>query len=188
MFDLLLGSVGLLVLACLLPFLAIVLKLVDGGPLFYVRERLGQGGSKFKMVKLRTMVSGSDADVASLRTRGRFDERVTPVGRLLRRLYIDELPQFWNVVKGEMSVVGPRPEYAELVSGLEKLDSRFRDREVAKPGVTGLAQVTLPHATSEADAVLRLEYDLAYIGRGSLVEDCRIVVRTILRLFKFQGM
>ena len=188
MFDLLLGSVGLVVLACLLPFLVIVLKVVDGGPLFYVRERLGQGGYKFKMVKFRTMVSGSDADVASLRTRGIDDERVTPVGRLLRRLYIDELPQFWNVVKGEMSVVGPRPEYAELVSGLEKLDSRFRDREVAKPGVTGLAQVTLPHATSEEDAVLRLGYDLAYIERGSLGEDCRIVGRTVLRLFKFEGM
>ena len=188
MFDLLLGFVGLLLLACLFPFLAITLKLVDGGPLFYVRERLGQGGSKFKMVKFRTMVCGSDRDVGSLRTRGRDDERITVVGRWLRRLYIDELPQFWNVLKGEMSVVGPRPEYTELVSGLVKLDLRFRDREIAKPGVTGLAQVTLPHSTSDEDAVLRLEYDLAYIERGSLVEDCRIVGRTVLRVFKFEGM
>ena len=188
MFDLLLGSVGLMILVCLFPFLAIALKLVDGGPLFYVRERLGQGGSKFNMIKFRTMVCGSDVDISSLRTQGRFDDRVTPVGRWLRRLYIDELPQFWNVVKGEMSVVGPRPEYAELVSGLEELDPRFRNREVAKPGVTGLAQITLPHAISEEDAVLRLEYDLTYIERGSLVEDCRIVGRTVLRLFKFEGM
>jgi lipopolysaccharide/colanic/teichoic acid biosynthesis glycosyltransferase len=151
------------------------------GPLLYSQTRLGRRGKPFRIYKIRTMhyecerISGP-----AWSTRG--DPRVFPIGRLLRRTHIDELPQLWNILRGDMSLVGPRPERPEFVPQLERLLPCYRQRLNVQPGLTGLAQVHLP-PDSDLDSVRRkLAFDLYYIGRGSLWLDLRILAATFCKL------
>jgi lipopolysaccharide/colanic/teichoic acid biosynthesis glycosyltransferase len=163
-------------------FTAILIRLTSRGPAFYLQTRVGKGGRLFKIYKLRTMyhnverTSGACWSVAG-------DPRVTSFGRFLRTTHIDELPQLFNVLRGQMSLVGPRPERPEFVAVLEREIPRYRDRLLVRPGVTGLAQVYLPPDTDLDSVRRKLVYDLAYIGRMSFWLDIRLMICTGLRIF-----
>lgn len=178
--------VAILAIALLFPVLlwaALRIRLEDGGPVLFVQRRLGRGNRFFDMYKLRTMHS-SEADPQGARSTGRGDERVTRIGRRLRRTSIDELPQLWNVLRGEMSIVGPRP-HAPASQASDKLfweiDRRYWKRHALKPGITGLAQVRGQRGSTEHEGDLadRLQSDLEYIAGWTLQRDFWIVLRTL---------
>lgn len=160
---------------------AIAVKLTSRGPIIYSQVRLGKGGKPFTMHKLRTMVNNCEKHSgAKWSTPG--DPRVTLVGRFLRKTHIDELPQLWNVLRGEMSLVGPRPERPEFVCQLERVLPRYRDRLLIRPGLSGLAQVQLP-PDSDLDSVRRkLAHDLYYVHKLTFWLDFRILCTTALNL------
>ena len=170
------GSV--LVLASpLLALAALTVKLEDGGPVFYRQTRVGRNGVDFDLLKLRTMVVGAETMGAGLSV-DRGDPRITGTGRLLRKLSLDELPQLWNVVRGEMSVIGPRPTLRYQV---EQYDERQRHRLDVKPGITGWAQVNGRASLPWAD---RIELDVWYVEHRSPLLDLRILARTPVALFR----
>lgn len=156
---------------------ALAIKLDSRGHVFYCQERLGLGGKQFWVWKLRTMVA--DAEVEGPRQATEDDPRITRVGRLLRRLRVDELPQFWNVFTGEMSLIGPRPERQCFAEELEARIPFYRYRTAVKPGITGWAQVNAEYAVSEAEHREKLEYDLYYLKNQGPGLDLRILAKTI---------
>ena len=174
--DIAIAGGALLVASPLLALAALAVKLEDGGPVLYRQTRVGRDGVDFELLKLRTMVVGAETLGAGLAV-NRGDSRITRVGRLLRKLSLDELPQLWNVVRGEMSVIGPRPTLRYQV---EQYDDRQRHRLDVKPGITGWAQVngraTLPWAD-------RIELDVWYVEHRSPLLDLRILARTPFALF-----
>ena len=175
-FDLVIAIVGLLVFLPLLVISAPLIKL-DGGSVYYRQRRTGKDGESFELVKLRTMVQ--NAEQGGARWAEQNDPRITPIGRWLRKTRIDELPQLWNVMKGDMSFVGPRPERPAFNGQLEKEIPYYNLRHMIKPGITGWAQVMYPYGASTTDALKKLEYDLYYIKNYSLVLDIFIVLRTL---------
>jgi lipopolysaccharide/colanic/teichoic acid biosynthesis glycosyltransferase len=167
----------LMVLAAPLILLSVLLvKLTTRGPVFYSQIRLGQGGRPFRIYKVRTMVVDSEKDGACWSAPG--DPRVTPVGRLLRATHLDELPQLWNVLRGDMSLVGPRPERPEFVPSLEQAVPRYCDRLLIRPGLTGLAQVKLPPDTDLESVRRKLACDLFYVRNLGLWLDLRLILAT----------
>jgi lipopolysaccharide/colanic/teichoic acid biosynthesis glycosyltransferase len=163
----------------------IVVKATSRGPGFYLQTRVGLGGQQFKIVKLRTM--RCDAEAGGIQWSGKGDPRVTWLGRIMRRLHLDELPQLWNVACGDMCLVGPRPERPEITRSLEKLIPGYQLRHLVKPGVTGLAQVNL-----EPDSNINLTrkkqiLDLRYINNANAVLDARLLFATFLRIFGIKG-
>jgi lipopolysaccharide/colanic/teichoic acid biosynthesis glycosyltransferase len=175
--DLALASLGLAVSAPVSGAAALAVKLGDGGPVLYRQRRVGKDGSEFELLKLRTMVVGAEHRGAGFAV-DRDDPRITRVGRLLRRLSIDELPQLWNVVRGEMSVIGPRPTLAYQV---ERYTPRQRRRLEVKPGITGWAQVNGRAALPWED---RIELDVWYVEHRSPWVELQILARTPLALFR----
>ncbi len=176
--DICLSSLGLLLGLPLMAVAAASIKFQDGGPVFYSQERVGKREKAFRVYKLRTMVpeaEGNGGPVWALPN----DPRVTRVGRWLRKLRIDEIPQTWNVLKGEMSFVGPRPERPVFVESLQTKYAVYSLRHLVRPGITGWAQVCCPYAASEEDNLLKLEYDLYYLQNASMLFDLRIILRTI---------
>jgi lipopolysaccharide/colanic/teichoic acid biosynthesis glycosyltransferase len=183
LFDLALAGVGLLILSPLLLGVALAIKLEDGGPAFFVQKRVGRGNRFFAMLKFRSM-QVEVGDSTGSRSTARDDERLTAVGRLIRRTSIDELPQLWNVLIGDMSIVGPRPHAPASLAGDKlfwEIDRRYWQRHALKPGLTGLAQVRgLRGATDgEADLQDRLNADLEYLNGWSLWRDITIVASTL---------
>ena len=182
-FDLVAAGGALVLLSPLLLLAAVAIKLEDGGPVFFRQRRLGRGNRFFQILKLRTMkVEGSDAD--GKRSTGRGDDRVTRVGQFLRRTSIDELPQLVNVVKGEMSIVGPRPHALGSQAGDKlfwEVDARYWQRHCLRPGITGLAQIRgLRGATdTEGDLSSRLQADLEYLAGWSIWRDLSIALSTV---------
>jgi exopolysaccharide biosynthesis polyprenyl glycosylphosphotransferase len=175
--DLLAASVIFLVLIPIaLPVLALALTL-QGRPLFYRQQRVGHGGRIFTLTKLRSM--RRDAEKEGVRWADKNDPRITPLGRFLRVTRIDEVPQLWNVLKGDMSLVGPRPERPEFVEVLEEKIPFYRARLAAKPGLTGWAQIKLGYTNDVEDAKTKLEYDLYYIKNRSIWLDVVILLQTI---------
>ena len=177
---------GLILASPLLLLAAVLIKLQDGSPVFYSQERAGKGGKIFRIHKLRTMVGQAEQDsgpVWALPT----DPRVTRVGRWLRRLRIDEIPQMWNVLRGEMSCVGPRPERPVFVEALQRRCAAYSLRHLIRPGITGWAQIRCPYGASQEDALLKLEYDLYYLQNASLMFDLRIMLRTIFIVISGRG-
>ncbi|PWH14807.1 MAG: hypothetical protein DDG60_07180 [Anaerolineae bacterium] len=170
--------VGLAIFLFLLPFLGMAILLDDGWPIFYTQPRLGKGGVPFNMVKLRTMVKNAEAD-GKARMAAENDPRVTRVGNFLRMTRLDELPQFWNVLRGEMSIVGPRAEREEMVNKFQKQIPFYRARLLAKPGLTGWAQINYGYAATVEDTGVKLEYDLYYIKHRSILMDLVIILRTV---------
>jgi lipopolysaccharide/colanic/teichoic acid biosynthesis glycosyltransferase len=166
------GIVGVVAL----PLFAVLAWLIrrDGGPAFFRQVRIGRGGNPFAIYKFRTMhPGGGDASWTFV-----DDPRVTRVGRVLRRTHLDELPQLWNVLKGDMSLVGPRPEQPEYVETLQQLVPSYRLRHLAKPGMTGWAQVHCGYARSAEESILKLCYDLHYLKHRSLRLELAIMART----------
>jgi lipopolysaccharide/colanic/teichoic acid biosynthesis glycosyltransferase len=184
--DLFISSIGVLAFLLILPFVALVIKLSSPGPVLYRQKRTGLHGKPFHVIKFRTMRTDAEADGNPVWASA-DDPRLTGVGSLLRRLYIDEFPQWWNVWRGEMSVVGPRPERPELASRILEHVPEFNQRLLAKPGITGLAQVNYKYTNSVAEARNKLRLDLVYINAASLWVDLKLVVRTVRRVFTFKG-
>jgi exopolysaccharide biosynthesis polyprenyl glycosylphosphotransferase len=176
--DVILAFLGLLLSSPLLALAAVLIKIEDGDGVFYSQERVGKGGKPFRVHKLRTMV-GQAEDITGPVWASPDDPRVTRVGRWLRKLRIDEIPQVWNVLKGEMSFVGPRPERPVFVEALQSKFPVYPLRHLVRPGITGWAQVRYPYAASEEDALLKLEYDLYYLENASMLFDLRIILKTI---------
>ena len=177
-------GVTLLLLVAAAPFilLAMVLvKLTSRGPAIYTQVRLGRDGRPYRVYKIRTMAHDCER-LTGPRWADVRDPRVTPLGRFLRRCHLDELPQLWNVLRGEMSLVGPRPERPEFVQQLERVIPNYRERLRVRPGITGLAQVQLPADTTIEDVRRKVGYDLCYIRRMGPWLDVRILLGTGLKL------
>ncbi|HKV70347.1 MAG TPA: sugar transferase [Gemmatimonadales bacterium] len=185
MMDIALASVGVACLLPLLPFVALAIRLDSPGPIFYVQERIGKGGSMFRAYKFRSMFCDAEKDGAVWAQE--HDPRVTRVGRVLRAAHIDEFPQFLNVLRGEMSIVGPRPERPEFVEELVVKFPVYRLRHIAKPGMGGWGLVRQGYASSHEDALVRLQYDLYYIKHQSLGLDLLIILKTIMHAFALKG-
>jgi len=184
--DLLGGAVGTALMLILLPFVGGAILLDDGMPLFYNQIRSGRGGQPYRITKFRTMRRDAEAD-GKPKWAKEDDERATRVGRFLRKTHLDELPQFWNVVRGEMSLVGPRAERPELVEMFQKHVPFYRARLLVKPGITGWAQVNQSYAATIDETITKLEYDLYYIKHRSLFLDILIMLRTPPTMLGFRG-
>jgi exopolysaccharide biosynthesis polyprenyl glycosylphosphotransferase len=184
--DMLLALVGLACFALCFPILALVIKLDSPGPVFYFQERVGQGGKIFKIVKLRSMVADAEKLTgAQWATTG--DKRITRIGKIMRKTRLDEVPQLINVLLGDMSLVGPRPERPEFVRMLTSEIPFYPTRHAVKPGLTGWAQIRYRYGNSTADSLAKLQYDLYYIRHQSLIFDLLILVRTLSTVIRFQG-
>jgi exopolysaccharide biosynthesis polyprenyl glycosylphosphotransferase len=184
--DVLGALVGMLILAVLVPFIALAVLLGSGWPVFYTQVRLGRGARPHRIYKFRTMRNDAESD-GHARPAAKNDPRITRVGRFLRKTRLDELPQFINVLRGEMSLVGPRSERPELVKHYERQVPFYRSRLLVKPGMTGWAQVNFGYAATVEDTVTKLEYDLYYIKHRSVGLDLLIMLRTIGTVFRFRG-
>jgi lipopolysaccharide/colanic/teichoic acid biosynthesis glycosyltransferase len=172
-----------------LPFIAaaaVAIRLTSPGPIFYRQRRVGKEGKVFTIVKLRSMWQDAEARTGAVwATAG--DARVTPVGRVLRRTRLDEVPQLWNVLKGDMSFVGPRPERPEFVSSLSEQIPFYGQRHVVRPGVTGWAQIRHDY-TSDVDGTMeKLQYDLFYIKNMSMAFDIFVLIETIKTVLVRRG-
>jgi len=176
------AAIILIVLASPLIVLTMILvKLTSRGSVIYSQTRLGRGGRPFTIYKIRTMVQDCEAKTGPRWSTG-DDPRVTPIGSFLRRSHLDELPQLWNILRGEMSLVGPRPERPVFVTQLEKALPNYRNRLAVRPGVTGLAQIQLPPDTDLNSVSLKLICDLEYISKQGLWLDLRILACTAFGL------
>lgn len=178
-FDILASLAMLVVLSPLLLLIALLVKAYDGGPVFYRQERLTQGGKVFMVYKFRSMRMDSESEGARLAMKG--DSRVTPVGRVLRNVHLDELPQLFNIIKGDMSLVGPRPERPEIAAEYCKEIPEFEYRLKVKAGLTGYAQVYGKYNTAPYD---KLKLDLTYIENYSFILDLQLLATTIKILFQ----
>jgi lipopolysaccharide/colanic/teichoic acid biosynthesis glycosyltransferase len=184
--DILAGLVGLAVLGLAVPWIALANALWSPGSLFYRQSRVGRGGRPFAVVKLRSMVPGAEDDCGAVWAR-EDDERVTPVGRVLRKTRLDELPQFWNVLRGEMSLIGPRPERPEFVAELAREVPFYQARHAVRPGITGWAQVRYRYGSSTEDTLVKLQYDLYYIKHPSVYLELSILFKTAAVIMGFEG-
>ncbi|MBI5771163.1 MAG: sugar transferase [Verrucomicrobia bacterium] len=174
--DIALAAVGLVLAAPLIAAGALAVWLNDRGPVFFFQQRVGKNHAKFPLVKLRTMrVTPEDGDLYTRRD----DPRITRVGNFLRSTRLDELPQLWNVLRGDMSLIGPRAEWDRLVERYEREIPCYYFRHLVKPGITGWAQVSYPYGASTEDTIRKLEYDLYYIRHFSFRLDATIVLKTI---------
>jgi len=185
--DIALGLLGAAVFLMLLPFLALAITLDCPGPIFYRQVRLGLGGRIYRIVKLRTMVPNAE-EGGQARWASADDERITRVGRFLRQVRLDELPQVYNVLRGEMSIVGPRPERPEFIAQLQEQVPFYRTRLMVKPGLTGWAQVQYGYGNSVRDALVKLQYDLYYIRHWSLWMDLHVILKTVGVVLRCGGM
>jgi len=168
--------------AALTALLAVLVKLTSDGPAFYTQRRVGLGGRVFKMIKIRSMVQNCESTTGAVWC-GTDDPRVTRIGRVLRDTHLDELPQIWNVLRGEMSLIGPRPERPEIIARLVNTIPNYLDRISVRPGMTGLAQVQLPADSDDNSVRRKLACDRYYALQLSPWLDLRIVVCTCLYLF-----
>lgn len=180
--DLALACMGLGLLLLLGPVVALVNFICSRGPTFYSQTRLGYRGRVFRMWKFRTMIP--DAEPNGAQWSEPDDDRLTPVGRILRSTRLDELPQCLNVLFGEMSVVGPRPERPELAAVISESLPQFSLRTLGKPGITGWAQVNAGYVNSVDGSRKKVEYDLYYLTHASFLFDLRIVTITLPRMFR----
>jgi lipopolysaccharide/colanic/teichoic acid biosynthesis glycosyltransferase len=174
--DLAIAGTALVVAAPALALAALAVKLGPSGPVFYRQVRVGKDGADFELLKLRTMIVGAETQGAGFAV-DKGDARITRAGRVLRRLSLDELPQLWNVIRGEMSVIGPRPTLRYQV---ERYDERQRRRLDVRPGITGWAQI---HGRATLPWAERIELDLWYVEHRSAWVDLKILARTPLALF-----
>ena len=180
-FDILSSALVLLITSPIFAVTAIAIKLTDGGPVFYRQNRLTRNGKVFQVLKFRSMRVDAEKDGVARLSTGDKDPRITPVGRIIRKLRIDELPQLLNILEGSMSVVGPRPERPEIAAQYEEILPEFRLRLQVKAGLTGYAQVYGKYNTTPYD---KLQMDLMYIANPSIVEDIRIILATVKILFQ----
>lgn len=184
--DILGGTVGTLFTILVFPFVSLAILLDDGRPIIYSQLRSGRGGQIYKIYKFRTMHRDAESDGIARRAK-EDDIRTTRIGRILRKTHLDELPQFLNVLIGEMSLVGPRAERPELVEIYATDIPFYRARLLVKPGITGWAQVNFGYASNIEETTIKLEYDLYYIKHRSMILDTLILLRTPAMMLGFRG-
>jgi sugar transferase (PEP-CTERM system associated) len=185
-YSILLGLLGLIVFFPFMLIVAIAVKISSKGPILYRQRRVGMNGSIFTLLKFRSMYVDAEARTGAVWAKV-DDPRVTPVGVWLRKLRLDELPQFWNVVTGDMAIVGPRPERPEFVDQLAYQIPYYRQRLAVKPGITGWAQINHKYGDTELDAMIKLEYDLYYIKNVAVALDLYIIFHTIKVMLLSRG-
>lgn len=185
--DILSGVAGFLILAILFPFVALAILIDSGKPVFYSQPRVGRNGNVYRIHKFRTMRADTeDNGIGRMTSDG--DERITRIGKILRRSHIDELPQMLNILKGENSLVGPRAEQPELVAQFQKQIPFYRARLLVKPGLTGWAQMNQRYASTVEDTIVKLEFDLYYLKHRTILLDFNIILRTIGAVLGFRGL
>lgn len=185
--DIVISIFGLLITLILLPLIALMIMLDDGFPIFFKQERLGKSGKPFILYKFRTMTKDAEKDGIARFAREN-DERVTRMGRFLRKSRLDELPQFMNVLRGDASLVGPRAERPALIDAMQRKIPFYRARLFVKPGLTGWAQVNYRYATNVEETAVKLEYDLYYIKHRNILLDVLIILRTIGTVIGLKGL
>lgn len=177
---------GLLLLCVALPIIALLIYLDSPGPIFYRQERLGMHGKRFRMYKFRSMRTDAESNGAVWATQS--DPRITKIGRFLRATHLDELPQILNILRGEMSLIGPRPERPEFASELERIIPFYQYRLAVKPGITGWTQVNCLYGNSVSNSLARLQYDLYYIKHRSFMLDVFIILKTVFEVMSHRGL
>lgn len=183
--DIVLAVISLLITLPFVPFIWVIIKIDDNGSSFFMQHRMGRGGKQFMAIKFRSMKMNAEA--AGPQWAQKNDPRVTHVGRFMRKTRIDEIPQLINVLKGDMSFVGPRPERPEFVEQLKENIPFYNERHIVKPGLTGWAQINFPYGASQKDALEKLQYDLYYIKNRSLILDLSILLKTIRIILSGSG-
>jgi len=186
LFDMAVALIGMIVFLPIMPLIALAVYLDDPGPVFYKQERLGKGGKIFWVYKFRSMIVNAEKQGKAVWA-SKEDPRITRVGKFIRRTRLDEIPQIWNVFKGDMSIVGPRPERPQFVEQLQKDIPFYRARLMARPGLTGWAQINYSYGNTIEDSRIKLEYDLYYLKHQSLLRDLAIILRTIGVVLAFKG-
>ena len=185
-FDILISLAGLPVLLLLFPVVALIIKLDSVGPVFFRQIRIGENEKPFTIYKLRTMDNNAELGSGAVWSQD-GDPRITRSGNLLRKCRLDEFPQLYNVLRGDMSVVGPRPERPEFIEQLKEIIPYYSERHLIKPGVTGWAQVNYPYGSSVEDAIEKLRYDLYYLKNFSMQLDFMILLETVKVVLKQRG-
>jgi lipopolysaccharide/colanic/teichoic acid biosynthesis glycosyltransferase len=175
-----------LLFAPLFPFIALAIKFDSNGSIIFSQARVGLNGREFKVYKLRSMVHDAEAQTGP-KFAEKNDARVTRVGHFLRKTRLDEVPQLFNVLKGDMSMIGPRPERAFHINRLQEKIPFYRTRHIIRPGLTGWAQVRYQYGATDEDALVKLQYDLYYIRHQSIMLDVSILIRTIGKVLSFAG-
>jgi len=184
--DIIGALIGIFIMLITFPFIAIAILLDDGAPVFYGQTRLGTGSRTYSILKFRTMRRDAEPD-GRAQWASEHDERATRVGRILRKTHLDELPQFINVLRGEMSLVGPRAERPAMVEYFHNHIPFYRARLLIKPGITGWAQINYGYAASIEETIIKLEYDLFYIKNRNIWMDFVILLRTPSTVLGFRG-
>jgi len=178
LFDVALSVIGLTIASPLMPVIALLIKVNSPGPVFFRQVRVGEREKNFMLYKFRTMCEDAENETGAVWAQ-QNDTRVTHIGNILRKTRFDEIPQLFNVMKGDMSLIGPRPERPEFVEKLKEIIPYYSERHFVKPGITGWAQVKYRYGASVEDAVEKLRYDLYYIKNLSFFLDMLIVLETV---------
>lgn len=185
-FDVVVGLLGCAILMLIIPCVWLANRLLSPGPLFFTQERVGKGRLNFSVFKFRSMIVDAEKHSGPLWAT-ESDPRITPLGRFLRKSRLDEFPQFWNVLKGDMSLIGPRPERPFFVDQLAHDIPFYRVRHAVKPGLTGWAQIKYRYGASTDDALVKLQYDLYYIKHQRILLDLEILFKTVAVVLGFKG-
>lgn len=183
--ELLFSLTGLIICTVFIPFIFIANLIGNKGSLFYTQDRVGKNGNVFKIYKFRTMIEASETNGAVFAVFN--DKRITPFGKFMRKSRIDELPQFYNILKGDMAVIGPRPERPFFVEEIARVMPFYETRHVIKPGLTGWAQVNYSYGESIDESLIKLQYDLYYIKHRSVFLDLSITFKTITTVLFYRG-
>lgn len=184
-FEILISLIGLTIGMLMIPFILVGNSIANRGSLFYTQDRVGKNGLIFKIYKFRTMVRNAESEKAVFSTQN--DNRVTFFGKFMRKTRIDEVPQFINILKGDMAVIGPRPERPFFVKEIAEIMPFYETRHIIKPGLTGWAQVNYSYGESLDDSLIKLQYDLYYIKHRSIFLDVNIVIKTISTVLFYRG-
>ena len=179
--DFILSLLATIVLSPLFLVIAIIIKIDSRGPTFFLQERLGKDGKVFKIIKFRTMIPNAEKIGDGLKVKTESDNRITKIGKILRKTSLDELPQLINVIKGEMSIVGPRPPVTYHPHKYEEYREEQKIRFKVRPGITGLAQVRVRNSASWDE---RIKIDIEYVDKISFTMDIKIVLKTVVKVFK----
>jgi lipopolysaccharide/colanic/teichoic acid biosynthesis glycosyltransferase len=184
--DYFIATLAIIVTSPLTLFLIIGVKLSSSGPIFYSHERIGRYGKPFTIYKFRSMYQNAEKNGPELSSKN--DDRITPFGRFMRKSRLDEIPNFFNVLKGEMSLVGPRPERKYFIDRITKINPHYIHLLKVKPGITSWGQVKYGYAENVDQMIARLKYDLIYIDNMSIFVDLKILIYTVRTIFRRSGI
>ena len=183
--DIFVSMIAMLILLPVYLVLAILVKTSSDGPIFFLQERIGKHGKPFNIIKFRTMYT--NAEKAGPQLSSSTDNRITKIGRFMRQVRLDEIPQFWNVLKGEMSLVGPRPERQYFIDRICEKEPQFVQLNKVKPGITSWGQVKFGYAENVDEMIQRMKFDLLYLKNMSIAIDLKIMLYTIIIVLKGSG-